>query len=64
MTHPVTADRDVKWAPGTLPDGGKLKRITVVKTRLAYLDWYLPDFVEPQACGLMSLVLCVARCND
>lgn len=36
MTHPVTADRDVQRAPGTLADWGNLKQDWLVKTTLGY----------------------------
>lgn len=58
LSHP---GRDVKWAPGTLPDCGKLKQNRVVKTKLGYLVGCLSEVLEPRAWGWMSFWCCASH---
>lgn len=63
MTHPVRADRDVKWALGILPDCGELTQDRVVKTKAS-----LFSFIMLAVCSRVKFfflcVRCVSRCND
>lgn len=69
MTHPVTADRDVQWAAGTLADWGNLKQDWVVETKLDYsIQFAIAQTLPAAKCfwGAVELMLCrlIRRSND
>lgn len=69
MTHAITADRDVQWAPGTLADWGNLKQDWEVKTKLDYsIQFAIAQTLPAAKCfwGAVELMLrwLIRRSND